>query len=310
MRTELAAGKSEPVEPLGELERFEPGRAEELERMRRAASLAEVRPLHEAHAGIDGSGEDGGHVRRGDDPREAGVAPPHAAAPAAHRYDGEVAVQLEDAVEIARQLAGGHAVTGRQREEAHEARVLLLADVSFEVHPVDRIGAIEHDHREPDRGRRPHAERHGVDEGVVTRADVLQIDHQSVERPEDLPAGRQILLAAAVERMDGEAGERVDGVSDVLHVLRFAPDPVLRPEERRQLPSAPGMQQAHGVAQIARDCALVRDQTDLLPGDGARVVEEHFEAGAYGHRKIQRAVTKGDVSSSSVMLMVHSLARQ
>src|SRR5262249_36048263 len=126
VRTEPHAGEIEAIELLRQLERIEPRRAEELERMRGAAPFAEIRSLDEAHAGIDRGGEDGGHVRRGDDPRQAGVAPPHRAAPAAHRDDAQTAIELEDFVEVARQLAGGHAVARRQREHADEAGVLLL----------------------------------------------------------------------------------------------------------------------------------------------------------------------------------------
>ena len=176
VRAKADAGQVEAVQLLAQLERIEPRRAEELERMRGAAPLAEVRPFDQAHAGIDRGGVDRRHVRRRDDPGQSRVAPPHRAPPAAHRHDVQVAVELEDFVEVAGQLAGGHAVPRRQREHADEAGELLLADVALQVHAVDRIRPIEHDDLHAGRRRLPHAERHGVDEGVVAGADVLQVD--------------------------------------------------------------------------------------------------------------------------------------
>ena len=71
---------------------------------------------------------------------------------------------------------------------------------------------------------------------------------------------------------------------DVRHVLRLAPDAVLGAEERGELPSAARQQQLHGMPQIARDRALIRDQTDALPLDAPRLfVDEDFQAGQDGH---------------------------
>ena len=167
--------------------------------MRRPASLAQVRPLDQAHARIDGGRVDRRHVRRRNHPRQPRVAPPHRSPPAAHRNHHQVAIELKDFVEVARQLARRHGVTRRQREHPYETRELLLANVAFEMHAVDRIGPVQHDHLHACLGSRAHAKRHRVDEGVVARADVLQIDHQRVEIAQQLAARRKIVLARAVE---------------------------------------------------------------------------------------------------------------
>jgi hypothetical protein len=62
-------------------------------------------------------------------------------------------------------------------------------------------------------------------------------------------------------------------VTDVRHVLRLAPDAVLGTEERNELPIVSAMEQIDAVAQIAGDTALIRNETDLLPGDRQRIIE-------------------------------------
>src|SRR5258708_26397038 len=131
VRSETDAGKADAVEALGKLEGIERGGAEELERMRRPTSFAQVRPLDQAHAGIDRGGEDSRHVRGRDDPRQAGIAPPHPAPPSLHRYDVEIAVQGERSSEVPRQVARGPSVPCRERKHPDEAPVLLLADIAF-----------------------------------------------------------------------------------------------------------------------------------------------------------------------------------
>src|SRR5688500_19847894 len=109
--------------------------------MRRPASFAEVRSLDETHAWINRCGKDGGHVRRWEHPGQTGVTPPHRALPSAHRHDGQIAIQIESLVEVAGELARGHAVPRGKRKHADKARILLFANVPFEMNPDDRVGA-------------------------------------------------------------------------------------------------------------------------------------------------------------------------
>ena len=46
----------------------------------------------------------------------------------------------------------------------------------------------------------------------------------------------------------------------------------------------PRMQQVHGVAQIAGDRALIRDEADALARDGLRIIEQYFQSGLHGHQ--------------------------
>src|SRR5204862_4951045 len=96
-------------------------------------------------------------------------------------------------------------------------------------------------------------------------------------------------FAFSVERIDGKGGERIRRVLDVRHVLRLAPHTVLRAEECGQLPAAAGVQQLDRVLQIARDAALIRDETDAFAVEKGRLIHQNLEAGKNAHRTTARA---------------------
>jgi hypothetical protein len=55
---------------------------------------------------------------------------------------------------------------------------------------------------------------------------------------------------------------------------------MFRPEQRRELPAASRVQQLRAMAQIARDRALIRDQTDALALNAHRLlVDQNFQSG-------------------------------
>src|ERR1043165_9379559 len=182
-----------------------PRRAVGLERPRRAARLAELRSFDQAHAGIDDGRLDVGDVRRRIRPMEAGVVPPHVAPPAAHPDDGEVAADVLGLVEEDGELADGQAVAVRDRvlpDKADEGRVQAHA---FDGDAVDRIGAVEDDDGRADGRGDEHAVGHRGVEGVVARADVLEVDDEDVERGD---VGR--LREEVVPRVAAVHGEHRD----------------------------------------------------------------------------------------------------
>ena len=135
-------------------------------------------------------------------------------------------------VEESRELADRHAVAHRNRKLADKRAPGLLQARAFDRLAANRVRPIADHDRQPAARRRAHAVGHRVDVGVDARADVLQIDDEHVEAVEHL--GRR-LARVAVEREHRHAPPAVPPVRRLDHVvLQIGPEPVLRPEERRE----------------------------------------------------------------------------
>src|SRR5207237_56727 len=80
--------------------------------------------------------------------------------------------------------------------------------------------SIEKKHAYRRLGRRSQREERRPHEGVVPRADVLQIDHQDVDLGELVRSWCQPLVAVAIERDHARTGAVFATVFDLRHVLR------------------------------------------------------------------------------------------
>ena len=136
-------------------------------------------------------------------------------------------------VEQPRKLGDGHAVAHGHAELADEGLKAWFERRSFNLHPADGIGPVADDDRQAMTRRGPQAVRHGVDEGVDARADVLKVDDEHVDEIEHL-LGR--LARLAIEREDRHVAAPVLGVRRLDHVvLQVGAVAVLRPEDCGEL---------------------------------------------------------------------------
>ena len=84
------------------------------------------------------------------------------------------------AVNHACQFAHRHSVTYRQGIEPHKTAEFGFQNVALHRYAVQRIGAIQHHERDALLGSGFHSQSHGVDVGVVTHPDVLDVEHQDI----------------------------------------------------------------------------------------------------------------------------------
>src|SRR5262249_28678529 len=103
----------------------------------------------------------------------------------------------------------------------------------FDCNAVDRIRPIEHNDLHVTLLARAHAEIERPNESVVSRADVLKIDHQGVEIGEHL---RSRLTMLAIQTVNRNVQVRMFVTFPFDHiVLGLAEKPVLRTEEGAEL---------------------------------------------------------------------------
>ena len=181
-------------------------RADQLERPRGAAPFREQRAFEQHRARIDDGGVERRHVRRRHHPRQR-----RSSSANISRRQPSISTTSSSAprpnclVEQARQLADRHAVTHRDRELADERFEAGRERRALDVHAVDRVGPVAHDHRHAVARARAQAVGHRVDVGVDARADVLQVDDEHVEAAQHV---RGRLARLAVERVDRHAPRR------------------------------------------------------------------------------------------------------
>ena len=180
-RTEENTAEAERIHLLREPFGDRPRRARSFERPRSASSLRHVCALEQHGAGIHNRRVERRHVRRWHHPRQLRHVEVHPARPAVHVDDFEIGSDPELGVEQLRELADGHAVAHRERQEVGDARDgPRRRDVPLDHVAPDRVGAIEHHDRlpAPGRVRHEHYGRRGV--AVVAGADVLQVHEEQV----------------------------------------------------------------------------------------------------------------------------------
>ena len=99
----------------------------------------------------------------------------------------------------------------------------------------------------------------------MRQPDVLEVDHDHVHVLEHAGGG---LARLGVERVDGQTGRAVRGVSGLDHVvLHVAPDAVLGPEERGEADVGMGVHEIGRVPKRMVDGGLVADEADALSAE-------------------------------------------
>ncbi len=259
---EAHAGQLLGLQGLGEGPGVEPGCAHELERPRGAAAFGEVGALDEAAAGIDESGVDGGHVGRGLHPGQAGIFERHLPFPAPHADDLHLHVEPTLFAEEQGQLADGEAVAHGKRVQAHEGGEGGFEEVALHRHPPEGVRAVEHHDLLALPGAGLEDVEHGVDEGVVARAHVLQVHDHRVETGERPRRGG---ARASVEAVHGEAGAVVAAVVHLHQVLRVRPDAVLGAEEGGELEAAGGQEGEGGVDEVGAHRGRIGHEAEAGP---------------------------------------------
>ena len=87
----------------------------------------------------------------------------------------EVSAEAEHRVRELRQLPDRHPVAHRKREPSHRRRTDAVLHVPLN-RTADRVGSIEHHHREPPPSRGTHDRSHGGRIGVIAGAHILEVD--------------------------------------------------------------------------------------------------------------------------------------
>ncbi len=189
----------------------DPRRAENLEGRGRPAADGDVRRLEQADAGIESGRVERAHVGRGVHPLEPRLVVPQAAVPAPHPDDGQIRSDPAPGVEEPGQLAERHARPNRNRVVGREGELVPVGDRALERQTADGIGPVEHHDGDlrPGRFLEDIAQRRHV--GVEARADILDVEDESVEAGEILRARAPRL---AVERSNGQTRSRVQAVGD------------------------------------------------------------------------------------------------
>src|SRR5262249_48324571 len=135
-------------------------------------------------------------------------------------------------------------------------------------------------------GARLHGEEHRPDVGVIPRADILDIENQSVEPFEILGARLEASGRAPVEGNAGESRRSVNGVSDRLHVDRPSIDSVLGAKEASELSATNARESSPGGDPSCSDARGIGDQPETLAADRGRVGDQSIDSGAHArHRR-------------------------
>ena len=152
---------------------------------------------------------------------------------------------------------------------AHERALDLLA--------AERVGAVEHHHRDAHLGAGAHHQAEGGDEGVGAAAHVLDVVDHDVHALEHLPGG---LAGAAEEGVHRQAGVRVLAGLDLAAGVDVPAHAVLGGVERDE-PDVGGFEEdVDGGAQLAVHAGGVGDQADALALEAGEVaVAQDLDAG-------------------------------
>ena len=280
-RPEVDARKVPCVHLVGEPLAVDPRRPDHLERPRRPTALGQHRSLEQHRARIDDRAVERRQIRRRNHPGETGLVQVHRPLPAVERDDLELGADAERVVEEPGELADRHPVAHRDRKLPDEGREGLAQPRALDRVAADGIRSIADDHPDAVPRRGTHAVRHGVDERVDARADVLQIDDQHVEPAQHV--GRR-LTGVAVEREDRDLAAAVAAVRRLDHVvLQVRAEPVLRSEERRQRDLGILKEPIRGVLELRVDRGWVAHEADALARDEPAIErQESIDPGCDG----------------------------
>ena len=246
---------------------------------------------HDTGAGIADGIDFLRNLRGRKDPGQAGLGIGHAAVPAFHRDDGQVALEggfvaLLAAVEPffveqLRQLAHGQAIHVRDGEFADVGEEARFHHAALNLFAAQRVGAVEDHHGHAVFGAGAHHQAQGADEGVGTGAYILDVIDHHVEAFEHF--GRR-LAVFAVDGIYFQAGRFVEGVFGVAAGIDVAADAVFRGEEADQVDVFGFIEDVDGRLEIAVDAAGVGEQAHFLAFESRETaVTQHFDA-RFDHR--------------------------
>ena len=221
-----------PAELLGVDER----RAEQRERVRRAAPFGEVRPLQETGAGVQQRRFIPRHRKARHDPRPSPAGEAHTGIIPFTAHNVQSAADVLLGVHHAGKLAAGHAVARRDRMAADKALHALFEHGALGG-AAQRIGAVEHDEASAVfRAVEQQVFERG-DECIVPAADVLYVVDERIKRRRRFP--RQAPGAGAVQAFHGQAGGLIDTVGKHLARGLVAADAVLGREQKAEIADLP-----------------------------------------------------------------------
>lgn len=169
--------------------------------------------------------------------------------------------------------------------KAYERFEALSQERTLPHETTHRIRSIQNDEAHPGFRARLHGQRHGPYEGVNANTDVLQIEDQCVQPFEHFGRG---LTDFGVQRMNGQAGDRIRVVLGLDHVVLFlASCPVLGAEQSIDL-KARRDQGVDSQSEVRGDGGGVHDETRSGARKVRRLSREHpLKAGI--HTKMTHA---------------------
>lgn len=223
-----------------------------------AASNGEVGEFEETNGGVKSCFVGAAHVGRGVDPSGAGIFKWHRAAIVFHGDDGEVAIDLPVCVEEVGEFADGHAVDDGDALIGGEGEEVGIGKGAVCFEGADGIRPVEHDEAFVVGGCCFHGVSHGGDVGVEACADVLDFEDECVDVREHFGGG---FACVAVEGVDGEFGEGVDGVVD-LGLVEGAVEAVLGTEECGEVDVGGLVEEVDGAAVLGIERGVIDDETD------------------------------------------------
>ncbi len=171
-----------------------------------------------------------------------------------------IGADLEQVVQVQRQLGDGQTVAHGDGRQAHEAGKRRIQESSFCGLAPQGVGPVQNQHADAlgcaglqTVGQGPHVR-------VDPCPDVLQINDQELQVPQHLLFRHAGLRVEAVDR---DAEMRLHGVAGFHHVvLLLAPQTVLRCEERRALSGETLVQELVGVVEVLVHGCLVEQQAE------------------------------------------------
>ena len=221
-------------------------------------------------------------VRRGVDPRQAGFVKPQAALPALHADNLELGADLPLRVEHSGKLSHRHPVAHRDVVVGHEGLQLVIPRRSLNVHPVNRVGPVQHVEFNARFGRGLQGVSHRRDVGIEARADVLDIEHERVEALQLFRRGP--LAVAAIEAVDGDSTALVDAIGNV-RLVQFSAQPVLGREDRFEADIWRRGQQVDVAPPQAVDPRVVGQEPDFLATQACETLGcKHIQPRLYGRK--------------------------
>ena len=142
--------------------------------------------------------------------------------------------------------------------------------------------------------------RHAPDEGVVAAAHVLQIDDEHVDIRQLGRARRQRIEGVSVEARDGNTRARIAIACDADHVLRFAANAVLGPEQPSHLHACRG-QRIDEVDHVAIDAGRMAQHPYATTAQNTKFLcQQNVEASLNHDRpSLDEAVGEVELSAAS-----------